>query len=153
MDESLRTAREKAPRSILDGRIDIARGNLEVSNPFANWKIADAELHNARVSGRRADVVVDCAPQCEADLHAQIFNECRRRGWIALHGSMSERTHRTAGEPDFIILTDDKRALMVECKTAKGKLTIEQQAMIAHAAKLGHTIHVVRSFTEFLNIL
>jgi sulfite reductase beta subunit-like hemoprotein len=125
-----------------------------VSNPFANWSIADAELHNSRVSGKRVDVaLVGEVAKHERDLHAQIFDECRRRGWIAFHGSMAERTHRTAGEPDFIILTDDKRALMVECKTATGKLSTEQQAMIAHAAKLGHMIHVVRSMQEFLKIL
>jgi hypothetical protein len=125
-----------------------------VSNPFANWKIADAELHNQRVSGNRVDVaVVGEPPKSERDLHYQIFDECRRRGWIAFHGSMSERTHRNLGEPDFQILMDDKRAMMVECKGAKGKLSIEQQAMIAHAAKLGHTIHVVRSFQEFLNLI
>ena len=87
----------------------------------------------------------------ESDLHAQIFDECRRRGWIALHGSMAERTHRTAGEPDFVIL--GTKIYLVECKTRIGKLSIAQQAMIAHAAKLGHTIHIVRSFEEFLNIL
>lgn len=111
-------------------------------------------MHNAKVRG----MCVSSASNEEAktntgserDLHAQIFDECRRRGWIPLHGSMSERTHRTAGEPDFIIVRDGG-VLFVECKTRTGKLTREQQAMIAHAAKLGHTIHVVRSFQEFLN--
>lgn len=42
----------------------------------------------------------------EAELHEEIFDECRRRGWIALHGSMAERTCRTLGEPDFMILAD-----------------------------------------------
>lgn len=98
--------------------------------------------------------MIELAPvKVERDLHSQIFEECRRRGWIAFHGSMAERTHRTKGEPDFIILTDDKRALLVECKTATGKLTTEQQAMIAHARKLGHTIHVVRSMQEFSTII
>lgn len=93
----------------------------------------------------------------ESELHEQIFAECRRRGWIALHGAMSERTHRTAGEPDFIILGScpvmGPLIYFIEAKTRLGKLSIEQQAMIAHAAKLGHTIHVVRSFEEFLAIL
>ena len=128
-------------------------------NPFSNWKAADVELHNQRVAKNR-DIVEtgdgvtwSATVKREADLHAQIFDECRRRGWIALHGSMSERTHRTAGEPDFIILADGGRVLFVECKTAKGKLSLEQQAMIAHAAKLGTTIFVVRSMAEFFQIL
>ena len=103
----------------------------------------------------------------ESELHEQIFAECRRRGWIALHGAMSERTHRTAGEPDFVILAQEKsetiygdygscwtpKTLLVECKTRTGKLSMDQAAMIHHAKRLGHTIHVVRSFEEFLALL
>lgn len=128
-----------------------------MSNPFSNWSIADAELHNSRVTKKALPEswgrLPGDRPKHERDLHSQIFDECRRRGWIAFHGSMSERTHRNLGEPDFIILTDDKRALLVECKSRDGKLTIEQQAMIAHAKKLGHTIHVVRSMEDFFKIL
>lgn len=89
----------------------------------------------------------------ESDIHEQIFDECRRRGWIALHGSMSERTHRTAGEPDFIILADGGRVVMVECKSRTGKLSAVQSALKHHAEKLGHTVHVVRSVGEFLEIV
>ena len=133
-----------------------------MSNPFANWKTADVELHNARVSKRAEEIIVrnldgeevaKLTVKCERDLHSQIYDECRRRGWIAFHGSMSARTHRTLGEPDFVVLMDGGRLLMVECKTANGKLSPEQQAMSAHAKKLGHTIHVVRSMEDFFNIL
>ena len=89
----------------------------------------------------------------EADLHEEIFSECRRRGWIALHGSMAERTHRTAGEPDFIIMADGGRVLFVECKSRNGKLSPAQHALKHHAEKLGHTMHVVRSREEFLQLL
>jgi hypothetical protein len=136
-----------------------------MTNPFSNWSIADAEMHNQRVANRMRQRAAEGFPMIgasddlerkgvkrEADLHAQIFDECRRRGWIAFHGSMAERTHRTAGEPDFQILCDGGKLLLIECKTRTGKLSIEQQAIIAHAAKLGHTIHVVRSFSEFLDL-
>jgi hypothetical protein len=88
----------------------------------------------------------------EADLHAQVFDECRRRGWIALHGSMAERTCRTLGEPDFVILADAGRVLFVECKSRSGKLSPAQAALKHHAEKLGHMVHVVRSMEEFLRI-
>jgi hypothetical protein len=64
---------------------------------------------------------------------------------------MAERTRRTEGEPDFIILTPN-RIYLVECKSAKGKLRPAQAAMITHAAKLGHTIHVVRSMEDFVRV-
>lgn len=130
-----------------------------MSNPFANWKLHDVEAHNQRVA---KCVCISSASneeqkmhtvEKESDLHSQIFNECRRRGWIAFHGSMSERTHRTLGEPDFTILANSGRVLMVECKARNGKLSLEQHAMIVHAEKLGHKIHVVWSFQEFLALL
>lgn len=89
----------------------------------------------------------------ESKLNSQIFSECRRRGWIVFHGSMAERTHRTAGEPDFQILMHGGKLLMVECKTKTGKLSPAQLAMKVHAETLGHTIHVVRSFEEFLKLI
>ena len=94
--------------------------------------------------GQRSEV------STEADLHEEIFSECRRRGWIALHGSMAERTCRTLGEPDFVILADGGRVLFVECKTRTGKLSPAQAALKFHAEKLGHTVHIVRSLEEFL---
>jgi hypothetical protein len=86
----------------------------------------------------------------ERELHEEIFDECRRRGWIALHGSMAERTCRTLGEPDFTILADRGRVFFVECKSRIGKLSPAQAALKHHAEKLGHRVNVVRSFGEFL---
>ena len=89
----------------------------------------------------------------DAELHEEIFDECRRRGWIALHGSMAERTCRTLGEPDFVILADGGRVLFVECKSRAGKLSPAQAALKHHAEKLGHAVHVVRSMEEFFKLL
>jgi len=89
----------------------------------------------------------------EASLHEAIFDECRRRCWIALHGSMAERTCRTLGEPDFVVLAGGGRVLFVECKSRTGKLSPAQFALKYHAEKLGHTVHVVRSMEEFLRLL
>ncbi len=89
----------------------------------------------------------------ESELHEAVFDECRRRGWIALHGSMAERTCRTLGEPDFVILADAGRVLFVECKSRSGKLSPAQAALKHQAERLGHTVHVVRSLVEFLKLL
>ncbi len=89
----------------------------------------------------------------EAEIHEQIFDACRQRGWIALHGSMAERTCRTLGEPDFTILADGGRVLFVECKSRSGKLSPAQAALKFHAEKLGHAIHVVRSLEDFLAVV
>ena len=89
----------------------------------------------------------------EAALHDFILEECRRRGWLAFHGSMAHRTKRTVGEPDFVILTPGGRLLLVECKTSQGKLSPEQLAIACHARKLGHSIHVIRSQQEFRQLI
>mgnify|MGYP001366367918 CR=1 FL=1 len=89
----------------------------------------------------------------ESELHEEIFDECRRRGWISLHGSMAERTCRTLGEPDFVVLAGGGRVLFVECKSRTGKLSPAQAALKCHAETLGHTVHVVRSREEFLELL
>lgn len=89
----------------------------------------------------------------ESELHRDILNEVKRRGWIAFHGSMAHRTFRCPGEPDFLILGDGGRFFMVECKTKTGKVSVEQNAIMAWAKKLNHQIHVVRSFDEFLAII
>lgn len=88
----------------------------------------------------------------EAKLHAAIKDYCRQKGWIAFHGAMSKATHRTKGEPDFIIAADHGRTLYVECKTKTGKLSAAQVAICAQVEHLGHRYHVVRSMREFLEV-
>ena len=85
-------------------------------------------------------------------MHDAIIDHCRSQGWIYLHGSMAERTGRTLGEPDFVILAPGK-VHFIECKSATGKLSPAQVAMKFHAEKLGHMVHVVRSMTEFLKVV
>lgn len=89
----------------------------------------------------------------ESDLHQAILNECKRRGWIAFHGSMAHSTFRTPGEPDFIIMADGGRVFLIEAKTITGKLSPDQRAIAAWAAKLGHVVHVVRCMEDFLRAI
>jgi len=92
-------------------------------------------------------------PERERDLHDKIAKDCSSRQWLVFHGSMAHRTHRMEGEPDFIIMAHNGEVHFIECKKATGKLTPAQQGVIAWAAKLGHTVHVVRSFDEFLAVV
>lgn len=93
------------------------------------------------------------SPECpEASLHHFILEESGRRGFLAFHGSMAHRTRRMVGEPDFEILIPGGRVLLIEVKSRRGKLRPEQLALAAHARKLGHTVHVIRSQKEFLQL-
>jgi hypothetical protein len=121
--------------------------NLPIPTPTLA-KLNPHLFGESRVEGRGSKAAVSR----EVDLHEEIFDECRRRGWIALHGSMAERTCRTLGEPDFVILADGGRVLFVECKSRSGKLSPAQAALKFHAEKLGHAVHVVRSLGQFLEV-
>lgn len=96
------------------------------------------------------DAISSTATKSERDLHNRIIDFCRSKGWIYLHGSMAFATARTVGEPDFTILADRRRVFFIECKTEMGKLSLAQQSLHAWAKKLGHDIHTVRSFDDFL---
>lgn len=85
----------------------------------------------------------------ESQLHNDILEECRLRGWIALHGSVAHRTFRTAGEFDFTILASDGKVFLLECKTKTGKLSEQQFALHHWAKQLGHNPQVIRSLSEF----
>ena len=116
-------------------------------------RMSSAE-YNAYLARRHGQAFKpDSAVLNEAKLHEDILAECRRRGWLVFHGSMAHRTFRTPGEPDFVILRDNGKTLMVECKSGTGKLSTDQQAVAAWASKLGHQIHVVHSMEEFFKCL
>ena len=89
----------------------------------------------------------------ESELHADIVDYCKKKGWIAFHGSMAYSTFRTPGEPDFVILADRSRVFLIECKTATGKLSPEQLAIHAWANQLNHKVYTVRSMAEFVEIV
>lgn len=117
----------------------------------------NSEWLHARESRRTqpvADVGLPAAQsEDEGELHEQVRRECERRGWVCLHGSMAARTHRTLGEPDFVILADGGRVFFVELKRRTGKLSLAQAAMQCHMRKLGHEMHVVRSLAEFCAVV
>ncbi len=89
----------------------------------------------------------------ESDLHRSILAECKARGWIALHGDMRRKTHRTPGEPDFVILAEKEKTILIECKSENGTVTPAQLEMVYRAARLGHRIRIVRSVREFVAVI
>ena len=117
------------------------------------------DFNSAWLANREAKEKIKTSPENhsadpgpESELHNKIIKHCRDNGWIYFHGSMATRTHRTIAEPDFTILCDRGRVFFVECKSAAGKLTPEQLALKMWAEKLGTTIHVIRSYVEFLEV-
>ena len=88
-------------------------------------------------------------PEMESELHRQIADSCHRRGWKPFHGSMSHRSRRTLGEPDFIVMASNGRVLFIECKVKNRKRSPAQIGVQMIAEINGHTVHLVRALKEF----
>lgn len=118
---------------------------------------ADFLRIQARLAAQRHPLDAYCdkkfGVEHERDLHQQILDDCRLRNWIALHSRMDKRTTTTIGAPDFVVLADGGRVLLVECKARKEKLKPEQAALHAWADRLGHKVYTVRNFGEWLEVL
>jgi hypothetical protein len=113
---------------------------------------AEVDAYNARRKAHDAGTSIGEAVEREMDLHDEILRECARRSWIAIHPRMDMASTVRIGTPDFLVLANDGRMLMVECKNRLGKLSPDQQAFKAWAERLGHTIHICRSFAHFIAI-
>jgi predicted RecB family nuclease len=86
----------------------------------------------------------------EKNLHDRILAECAARHWLVIHSRMDVPSTVGVGTPDFVILTQGARTLLVEAKAGKRNPTAEQLAWLAWAAKLGFRGAIVRSLDEFL---
>lgn len=133
--------------------------------------------HEARMAAARGNTTLPSKPiNREAELHKQIKDFCAQQfpQWVCLHGSTAHKTHRTIGEPDFVVAAQRKISqplydqfgqihgyatrteplvVFVECKRPGGKLSPEQQGMRLMLEKLGHKLHVVESMDEFLEVV
>lgn len=116
------------------------------------WQPSQLQAYEAR---RLRDQVVSTGDGVsdESKLHAAILKECNRRGWIPIHARMDRPTTLANGTPDFLILADGGAVIIVEAKSKTGKLSTDQLGFMAMAKKLDHTIHVVRSLEQFLDVL
>lgn len=118
-----------------------------------SFSYADFIAMQSRVKKREPEPPPSRGASRESDLHDSIIGFCKSKGWVYFHGSMAHRAMRTLGEPDFTILADRGRVFFIEAKTKTGKLSIEQQGLHMMMRKLGHDVHVVRSFEQFLEVI
>lgn len=90
------------------------------------------------------------AAQKESELHEEILAYCRSKGWRAIHSRMDRPSTSGVGSPDFVVALPCGQTVWVEAKTAKGKLTLEQNAWLAALRALGHHAGVVTCLEEFV---
>jgi hypothetical protein len=79
---------------------------------------------------------VAALPMSEADLQAAVVDLARRLGWLVFHDYDSRRS--TPGFPDLVCVHPRSGALIfAELKTARGKVTPEQDAWLRALAVRG----------------
>ena len=71
---------------------------------------------------------------------ATVVEMARALGWMVYHTHDSRKSQ--PGFPDLVLVRD--RVVYLECKTATGKLSLDQQAWIAAITAAGGTALVVR---------
>lgn len=113
----------------------------------------DAHQRKHGFIGNWPEAVPSDAYESESALHRDVLAYCRQQGWIVFHGSMAHRTARTVGEMDATICASNGRVFFVEMKARAGKLSTEQLGVKLWMERLGHTVHVVRSLEQFLEIV
>lgn len=91
--------------------------------------------------------------QMEKDLQQEIADYCKRQKWPFMRHSMAHRVWGTLGWPDFTILLPGRKLMLAECKRKGQKLRVEQEGISKMAKIVGHEIHVITSFDEFMSVL
>ena len=112
-----------------------------------------AAAHQAKHSPQTRPVLSSGIPESERDLQNEIIKCCQSNQWPIFRGSMAHRTFRNVGEPDFHVIIPWNQHLMIECKSRKGKLTTEQLGVKMQLEMVGCPVHVVRSLSEFLELV
>lgn len=104
------------------------------------------------IDGRRLQANAKAATDAtasEAQLHREILDYCRARGWPVVHSRMDVPQTAGVGTPDFVVALPGGRTLWVEAKSKKGKLRPEQAAWMAALRAVEHEACVVRSMGDF----
>lgn len=90
----------------------------------------------------------------ETDLHKRIIWWCDSQFPFVpyIHARTDKRSTIGVGCPDFCVLYKSQ-CLLIECKSVKGKMSIEQMAWMRRANEQGFLIHIVRDFKDFLKLI
>jgi hypothetical protein len=97
----------------------------------------------------------DPEPPLEKDLHRQIMDHCDKQWprWKYIHSRTDKPTRNEIGVADFVIALSNHRIRFIEVKRPGQKPSLAQASWHAEMAKLGHKVHVIHSFAEFLHAI
>lgn len=93
------------------------------------------------------------AVEVESELHQEIIDLCKRRGWFYVRSRMDKRTTQAIGVPDFIIAADDGKTIWIEAKAKGNKPTTEQLATITFLKAKGHLAGLAYNMADVMNLI
>ena len=92
--------------------------------------------------------------QCKREytLHDQIIFHCDTQWprWKYIRARPDQKSTIAKGAQDFTIFLPGGKTAKIEVKAKDGKPSDDQQIWAAEMKMLGHEVHIVRSFDEFL---
>lgn len=120
-------------------------------SPFQFQQMLSTLERNKR-QGRTADKE---APDLESTLADEIRRHCNAQWprWKIITARTDKRSTIELGAHDMTIFLPGPRTLCLELKSKTGKRTEAQLAWAAELKLCGHTVHCIRTFQEFLDLL
>lgn len=99
-----------------------------------------------------AELHAQTGEERESNLHQSILDYCRSQWprWKVIHCRMDKRSTIETGVHDITAFMPGQRTLCIECKAKGKKLTEDQLAWKTEMQRLGHTVHTVYNFNQFL---
>lgn len=91
----------------------------------------------------------------ESKLRQQILEYCASQWprWLVVWARSDKKSTLPVGVADLFVFASDKRLIICELKSKTSKVSIEQSAWAYQMSALGFTVHVIRSFDEFLALV
>lgn len=101
-----------------------------------------------------SDVPEDASVK-ELPLHDKIIEHCdaQRPRWKYIRANPVVKSTIKKGAQDFTVFLPGGVTLCIECKSRDGKLDPEQRIWAREMEMLGHHVHLVRSYSEFLSLV
>lgn len=117
--------------------------------PSESFKRLNPHLHGGMIPQSAYVMGEPVAPGEEIEkLHGPILKWLKDNKVPHYHARPDQESGLTKGAPDFAVFLRQK-TILIECKTVKGKLSVDQNAWKMMAEKEGFTVHIVTSMDAF----
>jgi hypothetical protein len=115
---------------------------------YDNWQEQRRQAWEAAGEGPGPE---EADPGLENELQSKCLTYCREHGWPVFHDRSKKKNK--AGWPDLFIFMPESKLILIELKSAAGKLRKEQKDLKLQLNWLGHEVYVVKSFKRFLEVV